>query len=62
MADYDAKIRVSADTKQAESELSKLQKRISQLGDAAFKLDARNFQKSYGISVLLFKALDSEGH
>lgn len=46
MADYDAKIRVSADTKQAESELSKLQKRISQLGDAAFKLDARNFQKS----------------
>ena len=46
MADYDAKIRVSADTRQAESELSKLQKRISQLGDAAFKLDARNFQKS----------------
>jgi len=46
VADYDAKIRVSADTKQAESELSKLQKRISQLGDAAFKLDARNFQKS----------------
>jgi hypothetical protein len=46
VVDYDAKIRVSADTKQAESELSKLQKRISQLGDAAFKLDARNFQKS----------------
>jgi hypothetical protein len=46
VADYDAKIRVSADTRQAESELSKLQKRISQLGDAAFKLDARNFQKS----------------
>ena len=46
MADYDAKIRVSADTKQAESELSKLQKRITQLGEAAFKLDARNFQKS----------------
>jgi hypothetical protein len=46
VADYDAKIRVSADTKQAESELSKLQKRITQLGEAAFKLDARNFQKS----------------
>jgi hypothetical protein len=46
VADYDAKIRVSADTKQAESELSKLQKRIAQLGEAAFKLDARNFQKS----------------
>ncbi len=46
MADYNAKIRVSADTKQAESELSKLQKRITQLGEAAFKLDARNFQKS----------------
>jgi hypothetical protein len=46
VADYNAKIRVSADTKQAESELSKLQKRITQLGEAAFKLDARNFQKS----------------
>ena len=46
MADYDAKIRVSADTKQAESEISQLQQRLNKLSDAAFKLDARNFQKS----------------
>jgi hypothetical protein len=46
VADYDAKIRVSADTKQAESEISKLQQRLNKLSDAAFKLDATNFQKS----------------
>ena len=35
MADYDAKIRVSADTKQAESQLKQLQDKLNSLSRAA---------------------------
>lgn len=42
MADYNANIRVNADTKRAESELTKLQKTLNSLGDFTLKLNSRD--------------------
>ena len=42
MADYNANIRVSADTKKAESEISKLQSTLSKLSDFTLKLNSRD--------------------
>jgi hypothetical protein len=42
LADYNANIRVSADTKKAESEISKLQSTLSKLSDFTLKLNSRD--------------------
>ena len=42
MANYDANIRVSADTKQAESALTSLQKSLNKLSDFSLKLNSRD--------------------
>lgn len=42
MADYNANIRVSADTKKAESEISKLQARLNQISDFSLKLNSKD--------------------
>jgi hypothetical protein len=42
VADYNANIRVNADTKRAESELTKLQKTLNSLGDFTLKLNSRD--------------------
>ena len=42
MADYNANIKVSADTKRAESELTKLQKTLNNLSDFSLKLNSRD--------------------
>ena len=42
MADYNANIRVSADTKKAESEISKLQTRLNQISDFSLKLNSKD--------------------
>jgi hypothetical protein len=44
LADYNANIRVSADTKRAESQLSKLEKTLNQLSDFTLKLNSRSLQ------------------
>lgn len=44
MANYDANIRVNADTKQAESKLTKLEQVLNKLGDFTLKLDSRGLQ------------------
>jgi len=44
VADYNANIRVSADTKRAESQLSKLEKTLNQLSDFTLKLNSRSLQ------------------
>lgn len=42
MADYNANIKVSADTKRAESELTKLQKTLNNLSDFSLKLNSKD--------------------
>ena len=42
MPDYNANIRVSADTKKAESEISKLQTRLNQISDFSLKLNSKD--------------------
>lgn len=44
MANYNANIRVSADTKRAESQLTKLEKTLNQLSDFTLKLNSRGLQ------------------
>lgn len=48
MADYNANIRVNADTKGAEREISKLEKTLNKLSDFSLKLNSRDIGRQVG--------------